>query len=152
MPLRLIAIVTLFAMAHMTAAPALAAGSDGGGEALPASGDLARAQDLIKAKDFGAAVQELKLLAKSDPGNADVWNLLGFSQRKSGDLAQAGKSYSKALAISPDHIGALEYQGELFVMTGDLDKAKANLARLQTLCGTCEEAEDLEKALAKAGA
>jgi hypothetical protein len=53
--------------------------------------------------------------------------------------------------VNPDHIGALEYQGELFVMTGQLDRAKANLDRLNNLCGNCEEAEDLAKALAKAG-
>jgi hypothetical protein len=49
-------------------------------------------------------------------------------------------------------LGALEYQGELFITTGKLDQAKANLAKLQGLCGTCEEAQDLEAALKAAGA
>jgi Flp pilus assembly protein TadD len=151
MPLRLIAIVAVIARAHLTALPSFAAGSDDVGSELPASGDLAKAQDLLKANNFAAAADELKLVAAADAGNADVWNLLGFAQRKSGDLKAAGKSYAKALGVNPDHIGALEYQGELFVMTGQLDRAKANLDRLNNLCGNCEEAEDLAKALAKAG-
>jgi tetratricopeptide (TPR) repeat protein len=110
--------------------------------------DLASARAKIKAKDFTGAIAELTPMLATHQ-HADVYNLLGFSQRKSGDLKQAATFYAKALDFNPDHKGALEYQGEMFLELGDIEKAKANLARLVRLCPAgCEEREDLEKALA----
>jgi tetratricopeptide (TPR) repeat protein len=113
--------------------------------------DLSAPRAKIKAKDFKGALAELMpMLDKVQ--HADVYNLIGFSSRKSGDMKQAATFYSKALDFDANHKGALEYQGEMFVELGQLDKAKANLAKLVTLCPTgCEEREDLEKALAAAG-
>ena len=51
------------------------------------------------------------------------------------------KYYAYALRLNPNHLGALEYQGELFVQTDRIAKAKANLAKLQGLCGNCEDAQ-----------
>ena len=114
--------------------------------------DLASVRAKIKAKDFTAAIAELTPMLSTHQ-HADVYNLLGFSWRKSGDYKQAATFYSKALDFDPNHAGALEYQGEMFVELGQLDKAKANLAKLATLCPTgCEERGDLEKAIAAAPA
>jgi hypothetical protein len=50
---------------------------------------------------------------------------------------------------APDLGGAQEYLGELYVETGQMDKAKIMLASLTKLCPQgCEEREDLEKAIA----
>jgi Flp pilus assembly protein TadD len=114
--------------------------------------DYQAAEDAILAGDFEAALPILAALTKDEPDNADAWNLLGFASRKSGDLAAAEVAYSTALTIDPDHLGALEYQGEMFLDLMQPDKARANLARLQELCGECEEAEDLARAVAAAGA
>ena len=47
--------------------------------------------------------------------------------------------------------GAREYLGELYVETGDLPKARDQLAVLEKLCPQgCEEREDLEQAIAAA--
>ena len=81
--------------------------------------------------------------------DVDVYNLLGFSYRMSGDLKQAATYYGKALDFDPNFKPAIEYQGELFLQMKDPDKAKANLAKLATLCPSgCEEKDDLEKAIA----
>ncbi len=109
--------------------------------------DLATVRAQIKAKDFKAAIAVLTPMLATHQ-HADVFNLLGFSLRKSGDLKQAATYYAKALDFDPNHISALEYQGEMFVELGQLDKAKANLAKLVILCPQgCEEREDLEKAI-----
>ena len=72
---------------------------------------------------------------------------------KSGDRKTALTYYHKALDFDPDHKGALEYLGELYVETGDLPKARANVARLEKLCPNgCEELSDLRKAIATVGA
>ena len=62
----------------------------------------------------------------------DVYSLMGFALRKTGDRAQAMTYYRKALEADPAHKGALEYQGELFVELGQIDKAKENLAKLNS--------------------
>jgi len=38
-------------------------------------------------------------------------------------LVAAASYYNTALTIDPKHIGALEYQGELFIQLGDIEKA-----------------------------
>jgi len=104
----------------------------------------------VKAKDFKGAIEELTPMLQTHQ-HADVYNLLGFSYRKSGDYKQAATFYAKALDFDSDHLGALEYQGEMFVELGQIDRAKANLAKLVKLCPYgCEEREDLEKAIAGA--
>ena len=101
----------------------------------------------IKAKDFKAALAELTPMLATNQ-HADVYNLMGFSLRKTGDYQQAYTFYRKALDFDPDHKGALEYLGELYVETGQMDKAKENVVRLKQLCPTgCEELADLEKAV-----
>jgi tetratricopeptide (TPR) repeat protein len=83
--------------------------------------------------------------------NADVYNLLGFSLRNGGDYQSAYTFYRKALEFDPEHKGALEYLGELYVKTGEVTKAQENVVRLKQLCPQgCEELEDLEKAIAEA--
>ena len=65
-------------------------------------------------------------------------------------MAEAEAWYLKALKLNPKHLGANEYLGELYVMTGQMDKAKARLATIAKICGntTCEEYGDLAKAIA----
>jgi tetratricopeptide (TPR) repeat protein len=112
--------------------------------------DLASVKTKLKAKAFAAAIAELKSMLDTHQ-HADVYNLYAFSHRKSGDLTTAATFYAKALEFDPDHKGALEYQGEMFIQLEQVDKAKANLARLVALCPTgCEERADLEAAIAAA--
>ncbi len=116
----------------------------------PSSGgaDLLSARAAIQAGDWGGALALLTPIVEADPRNADALNLMGFASRKAGHLRNAATYYQAALSVDPNHLGALEYQGELFLMTGDRAGAEANLARLQGLCGSCEEEADLAAALA----
>jgi tetratricopeptide (TPR) repeat protein len=110
--------------------------------------DLASVRAKIKAKDFKAAVAELTPMLATHQ-HADVYNLMGFSLRKLGDYKQAYTFYQKALEFDPEHRSALEYQGELFIETGQLGRALQNVALLRKLCPKgCEELEDLEQAVA----
>ena len=112
--------------------------------------DLASVRAKIKAKDFKGAIAELTPMLATNQ-HADVYNLMGFSLRKTGDYKQAYTFYRKALDFNPEHKGALEYLGELYVETGQLDKAKENVALLQKICPAgCEELSDLQEAIADA--
>ena len=110
--------------------------------------ELTAIRILINSEKYTTALTSLKSANKSYPNNADVNNLLGYTSRKLKQYPQAGTYYTKALKIKPNHLGALEYQGELFVLTKNMTKAKANLAKLKTACGTsCPEYLDLKKSI-----
>jgi Flp pilus assembly protein TadD len=109
--------------------------------------DLSSVRAKIKAKDYAAALTELRDIAE-DTQQADVYNLLGFTLRKTGDFKTSLTYYTKALELQPDHKAAREYLGELYVETGNMEKAKEQLAVLAKLCPAgCEEREDLQKAI-----
>ena len=112
------------------------------------SSELATIRALIAKKDFTAALAALKIADKDFPNNADINNLLGYSARNLKQYKPAATYYTKALKIDPKHLGALEYQGELFMLTKKTADAKKNLAKLKSLCGDkCEEYLDLKKAI-----
>ncbi len=103
---------------------------------------------LINSEKYTAALTSLKGVDKSYPNNADVNNLLGYTSRKLKQYTQAGTYYTKALKIDSKHLGALEYQGELFMILKKTSSAKSNLAKIKGICGTnCEEYIDLKKAI-----
>lgn len=103
----------------------------------------------IDAKDYKAAIAELRDLAE-DNQNVDVYNLLGFSLRKSGDYATSLTYYNRALELQPDFKPAREYLGELYLDMGDMANAKLQLATLEKLCPAgCEERSDLQEAITK---
>ena len=112
--------------------------------------DLTSVRAKIKAKDFKGALAELTPMLATYQ-HADVYNLMGFSLRKTGDYKQAYTFYRKALDFDPEHKGALEYLGELYVETGQIDKARENVVALKKLCpGGCEVLADLERAISGA--
>jgi len=110
--------------------------------------ELTKIRSLIAVKNFSAALSALKVADKDFPNNADINNLLGYSARNLKQYKPAATYYVKALRIDPNHLGALEYQGELFMLTKKTSDAKKNLAKLKSLCGVnCEEYIDLKKAI-----
>ena len=110
--------------------------------------DLTSVRAKLKAKDYKGALAELTPMLGTHH-HADVYNLMGFSLRKTGDYKQAYTFYQKALDFDPEHKGAHEYLGELYVETGQIEKAREQLTVLQKLCPSgCEELGDLQEAIA----
>ena len=100
--------------------------------------DFKSAIKLISKKKYDNAIEKLMDLidvSSSDFTKADVLNEIGFAFRKNNDLDNASKYYLMALKEDPNHLGALEYQGEMFVDLGQKDKALANLNKLKDLVG-----------------
>ena len=113
------------------------AGTDSGSETNYGK-DFKSAVKLISKKKYDNAIQKLMDLvdvSSSDFTKADVLNEIGFAFRKNNDLDNASKYYLMALKEDPNHLGALEYQGEMFVDLGQKDKALANLNKLKDLVG-----------------
>ena len=112
--------------------------------------ELAKVTTLLNANNFKQALADLKIIDSEFKNNADVNNLLGYRSRKLKQYKPAATYYEKALKLNPNHLGALEYQGELFVLTNKVSAAKRNLAKLEKLCGLkCGEYLDLKKAIGK---
>ena len=93
-----------------------------------------------------------KLTKREDLGEkrADIYNLLGFSYRKieNPDLDKSFAAYMMALELDPNHIGAHEYLGELYLMRDNLEKATGMLEKIEMLVGKdAQEYKDLLKAI-----
>jgi tetratricopeptide (TPR) repeat protein len=113
--------------------------------------DLTSVRAKIDAKDYADALAELRGLAE-DNQQADVYNLMGYTLRKTGDYRTSLTYYTKALELQPDHRAAREYLGELYVETGEMAKAEEQVSSLKQLCPSgCEELEDLQKVIAARG-
>ncbi len=109
-----------------------------------------KAVKLIKKNSFNLAIENLLKAEQNNKTDPDIYNYLGFSFRKTGDLEKAGMYYNKALTISPKHKGALEYQGEMFLTLGQLQKAESNLKKLEKICFLgCEEEKMLKASISK---
>jgi tetratricopeptide (TPR) repeat protein len=111
--------------------------------------ELASAKALIDQKQYKKAISHLKEARDADSDNADIHNYLGYSYRKLGSYEKSMVSYDKALDLDPDHKGALEYKGELFLKLDKPEDAKELAEKLKTLCPSgCEELTDLQEAIA----
>lgn len=117
------------------------------------SADYVKASELAAAGRYEDATAILRNLIEARPSDPDALNLLGYSLRKSGYLDRAEHFYLKALAIAPDHLGANQYLGELYVQRGDLANARARLEVLDAVCvNTCAGRDELAAAVAAAAA
>jgi Flp pilus assembly protein TadD len=120
------------------------------GQAEEPPGRLAAVRAKIKAKDWPAAIRDLNAMIDQGVQQADVYSLLGFSLRKSGEPDKAYTFYRKALEFEPNHKGALEYLGELYVEKGEIAKAREHVRLLSRLCPAgCDELDDLKAAIAQ---
>jgi tetratricopeptide (TPR) repeat protein len=108
------------------------------------------AEKAVKAKDYNKAIGLLNRVVADSPKNADAYNYLGYSHRKLGNRDQALTYYNHALYLDPNHRGALEYLGELYLDMSDLPKAEEQLAKLARVCGPrCNEYQELQGEVAK---
>ena len=105
-----------------------------------------RAVKYLDKQDYAKANKALKAYTKSEPDDADGWNLYAYANRKMNKFEKAEVYYKKALNIDPEHKGALEYQGELYMQTNRPDLAQENLVKLVKLCpDSCYELQKLEE-------
>ncbi len=110
--------------------------------------DLKPIMKLIDAGNYESAIDQLHDELDLDPDNPDILSLLGFSYRKTRQFEDALTFYQWALKVEPEHKGANEYLGELYLETNQLDKAVRQLEILDSLCTfSCKEYTKLKKAI-----
>lgn len=121
------------------ASSAFAFGSGSSNDNAPSSTtaagkDYEKAVSLVEAGDYNAAIPLLEQVVVDSPQSADAWNYLGFSNRKLGNYETALQYYDNALTIDPEHLGANEYMGELYLELNNLAKAEERLKVLDEAC------------------
>ena len=102
--------------------------------------DFKNAQKLIYSKKYEKAIDILISLEDKKPigfSKADLYNYLGFATRKKNNpnYEDAEEYYLLALSIDANHIGALEYLGELYFETDRLGQAEELLMKLGAVAG-----------------
>ena len=129
-------VLTLLAAAALTftSGSALAVGGGGSSERSRVDPNYTTAVEKIEAGDYEAAIPLLLSVAEKDPDNADAYNYLGYTNRKLQRYSVALEYYQRALSIDSRHRGAHEYIGELYLETGNLEKAEEHLAALDRIC------------------
>ena len=159
--------ITLIALVTLGLSSSPAMGADPYSEPAPAATTESKTKKKSKSKDsvesllkssrssiskkkWAQAKKDLIKADKLNSKNADVKNLLGFVTRNMNDTKSSMKYYQAALKIDPNHLGANEYLGELYLKLKQPAKAKAQLAKLEKICGTdCAEYKDLANDIAK---
>lgn len=101
---------------------------------------------LAKAGRYEEALSLLDTL--KEPNTAKALNYRGYATRKLGRTDEGIGYYLKSVQLDPNYAQVREYLGEAYVIKGQLDLAKEQLATIKTLCSTtCEEYRDLAHAI-----
>ena len=109
---------------------------------------LARVKAQLDAGKTSDAVDSFEAALAVDPGYTDIYLDLAEAARKDGMQGKAIHYYRVALTVQPDNLAAISGEGEALLEKGAVEKAKRNLAKLETMCGgNCREAKELASAI-----
>jgi Tfp pilus assembly protein PilF len=86
--------------------------------------------------DANGAIDAFEAALVIQPGNPVVLVNLAEATRKQGMQGKALHYYRNALVADPRNVQAISGEGAALAEKGALEKARRNLAQLETLCGT----------------
>jgi tetratricopeptide (TPR) repeat protein len=104
-------------------------------------------RDLALAGRYQEALDALTAVRNKD---SMTLTMIGYATRKSGDYEQGVAYYHQALALDANNVNTHEYLGEAYAEKGLIDDAKAELIKVNAICGntSCEQYVDLAAAIA----
>lgn len=106
------------------------------------------AQQLSAAGRHNEAIDLLESALAVDPRNRGAYIALGRVAQTQRLPGKAIRLYADALRLEPNDVNALGGQGEAYVQRGAVERARANLVRVRTLCGqACPQAQQLAAAI-----
>ena len=107
-------------------------------------------QALMTSGQFNQAIDLFETALVLDPRNRAAFVALARVAQAQRLPGKAIRFYSEALKLEPNDVNALSGQGEAFVQRGAVERAKQNLAKVQTVCkSSCPQATTLAAAIAK---
>lgn len=149
-------ITLLFCLIVMTAFPA-AAEEEKTPEDAPAQRELpfredsglTKAEYLISAGQYSAAIDTASDVIRRHPGSADAYAYRGYAYMKLGQKTQAAKDLKAALQLKPTHLGANKYLADIYLEDGDVARAIEQSQVIRMACGQmdCEELRALQRAI-----
>ncbi|PKP65877.1 MAG: hypothetical protein CVT85_04050 [Alphaproteobacteria bacterium HGW-Alphaproteobacteria-7] len=111
---------------------------------------VAQGQAALQAGETQAAIDAFEAALAVDPGYTPIFIDLAEAARQSGLQGKAIHYYREALERDPGNFAAISGEGAALVEKGALEKAKRNLATLQSLCGSnCPETVALQGTIAR---
>lgn len=104
----------------------------------------------LEAGEPQKAVDAFEAALVVDPGYTAIYLDLAETARREGLQGKAIRYYREALNREPENLAAISGEGAALLEKGAVEKAKANLAKLQKMCGAaCPEARALSAAIAR---
>jgi tetratricopeptide (TPR) repeat protein len=98
----------------------------------------------LAAGQVQGAIDSFEAALAVDPGYTAVYLDLGEAARHEGLQGKAIHYYRLALKRDPKNLAAISGEGEAWLEKGAIEKARRNLAQLQSLCGaSCAETKQL---------
>ena len=98
---------------------------------------------------YEEAKQNLLIIIKNNKQDAEVYNLLGYTERQLQNYIIAIKYYKMALSIKKDFIGAHHYIAMAYLELDDIENAKYHLNQLDLIClFGCEEFFEVKNKIA----
>lgn len=111
---------------------------------LIAQGDVA-----LEAGDTQGAIDAYEAALTIDPSYTPLFLSLATAARSDGLQGKAIRYYREALTRDPGNLAAISGEGEALLEKGAVEKARLNLAKLESLCGEkCDETKLLAAAIA----
>jgi tetratricopeptide (TPR) repeat protein len=111
---------------------------------------IAQGRAALLAGEPQAAIDAFEAALAVDPGHTPIFIDLADAARRQGLQGKAIGYYREALERDPGNFAAISGEGAALVEKGALEKAKRNLARLQSLCGDkCPETVALQSTIAR---
>jgi tetratricopeptide (TPR) repeat protein len=109
---------------------------------------IAQGQSALAGGDPDAAIDAFEAALAVDPGYTPIFIDLAEASRQQGLQGKAIRYYREALERDPGNFAAISGEGAALVEKGALEKAKRNLAKLQSLCGDqCPETVALQSTI-----
>ena len=104
----------------------------------------------LAAGDIQAAIDSFEAALAVDPAHTRVYLDLAEAAGREGLHGKAIHFYREALEREPESLAAISGEGVALVEKGALEKAKRNLAKLETMCGAnCRETKTLAAKIAQ---
>ena len=109
---------------------------------------VAEGQSALRAGQVQAAIDAFEAALTIDPAYTAIYLDLAEAARREGLQGKAIHYYREALERDPDNLAAISGEGEALLEKGAVEKARRNLAQLESMCGgECEETRQLAAAL-----
>lgn len=111
--------------------------------ALVAQGDAQ-----LNAGEIEKATDAYESALAIDPGSPGIYVRLGIAARRAGMQGKAIRYYRAALVREPRNMAAIGGEGAALAEKGAVERARQNLARLDSICGMdCSERDKLARVI-----